>query len=164
MGESNHFLQPRENFLSSLKVLLAFISLVSCVTVWNVLLYCLKKNIQSPESTKLFLLNPSLLPWHLKELLSHLIWFRSFSNPGVKTSCSQSLARQTKSHCKCKDFYLLVLGTPGFNPLLKQRTHTCTWRQIPITRTGLQTQRILLTITLCSTWYWYLNPGNFPNQ
>lgn len=81
MGESNHFHQPRENFLSSLKVLLAFISLVSCVTVWNVLLPCLKKNIQSPESTKLFLLNPSLLPWHLKELQSRLIWFHSFSNP-----------------------------------------------------------------------------------
>lgn len=37
------------------KVLLAFVSLVSCVTVWNVPLLCLEKKIQSTESTKIIL-------------------------------------------------------------------------------------------------------------
>lgn len=55
MGESSRFHQPRENFISSIKILLAFISLVSRLTVWNVPLPCLKKKIQSPESTKIIL-------------------------------------------------------------------------------------------------------------
>lgn len=124
VGEGSHLYQLRDNFISSLRFLLAFVSLVSCLAVWNVPLPRLKKKkIQSPESTKITLAQP-ILPVIAFEGTSGSCGFTPpLDLPETKSPCSLSPASQTRSWCQTPRFLHACCGDSMFKYTSADNVH-----------------------------------------